>query len=650
MPKKSWRFFVVGFQLFTCLALKASTPIPSVEKLLPDDTLLVLTTPDFAKARELYHTSPQTQFWNDPAMKPFREKFLSKMHDNLIQPLEHDLGVDFNDYTNLPQGQITFAITQNGWPATGGQQPGLLFLMDTKNQGDKLKKDLVDLRKKWVDSGKTVRTEKIRNIDFSVLPISEKDIPKTLRKFSNSDNSDSNNNGDSTDNTFQTTNAPVSLYVGQYESLLILGTSAKPIEKVLVHLTGGQMPALGDLAAYDANRLAMFRDAPFYGWANAKSVIDLLNQKQDKENSEDPFAMLNPVKILTASGFSSLKTLAFSVQFASEGSTVQFFGSMPDSSRQGIFTVFPGQSKDAAPPSFVPADAVKFQRWRMDGQKAWTTLQKVLADISPQAKAGINFMIDTANTAAKEKDPDFDMNKNFFGNLGDDMMSYQKAPKGNTPAALNSAPSIFLIGSPNPDQLVSAFKFLLVLANPQSLTPKEREFLGRKIYTVELGAPSLPGANLAGPATRTLSYVAGSSYVAVSTDDSLLEEYLRSSDSTQKTLRDTPGLTDAIAKVNGTSAGVFGYENQVETTRAVFESLRNNSSTNSSRFGSSSATLPGFGSVPNAENMRGWMDFSLLPPFDKVSKYFSFSVYTISSTPDGIMFKMYAPVPGALRK
>ncbi len=650
MLKKSWRFFVVGFQLFTCFALNASAAIPPVEKLLPDDTLLVLTTPDFTKMRDIYHTSPQTQFWNDPAMRPFKEKFLAKMHEDLIQPLEHDMGVDFNDYTNLPQGQITFAITQNGWPAEDGQQPGMLFLMDTKDKSGQLKKNLVDLRKKWVDAGKTVRTEKIRNTDFSVIPISDKDIPKTLRKFSNSSSdsdSDSDNNKD-TPAPFSSTNTPNNLYVGQYESLLILGTSAKPIEKVLVHLTGGQMPSLGDLAAYDANRLAMFRDAPFYGWANTKSFLDLLTQKQSKDNPDDPFAMLNPVKILTAAGFTSLKTIAFSVQVANEGATVQLFASMPESSRQGIFTVFPGQSKDSSPPAFVPADAVKFQRWRVDGQKAWTTLQKVLADISPQAKAGINFMLDTANTAAKDKDPDFDINKNFFGNLGDDIMSYQKAAHGSTPADLNSAPSLFLIGSPNPDQLVSALKFLLVLANPQSATPKDRDFLGRKIYTVELGA--LPSQATSGQPSqaRSLSYAAGSSYVALSTDDSLLEEYLRSSDSTQKTLRETPGLSDAVAKVNGTSAGVFGYENQVETTRAVFDSLRNNASA-SPNFGASPG-LPGIGNLPNAEGIRSWMDFSLLPPFDKVSKYFGFSVYAISQNGDGITFKMFAPVPGALRK
>jgi hypothetical protein len=94
---------------------------------------------------------------------------------------------------------------------------------------------------------------------------------------------------------------------------------------------------------------------------------------------------------------------------------------------------------------------------------------------------------------------------------------------------------------------------------------------------------------------------------------------------------------------------VFGYENQVETTRAVFETLKNNANNASSNFGASPG-LPGIGTLPNTEGIRSWMDFSLLPPFDKVSKYFGFSVYAISANGDGITFKMYAPVPGALRK
>jgi len=111
------RWFPV-FTFFLGLALTASAAIPAVEKILPDDTLVLVTTPDFAKARQTYRSSPQTQLWDDPAMKPFKDKFLSKLNEDLIQPLEKDLGVKLDDYTNLPQGQITFAITQNGWPTT----------------------------------------------------------------------------------------------------------------------------------------------------------------------------------------------------------------------------------------------------------------------------------------------------------------------------------------------------------------------------------------------------------------------------------------------------------------------------------------------------------------------------------------------------
>jgi hypothetical protein len=636
------RLFVFG--VFATFAFAASAAIPSVEKILPDDTLAMVTTPDFTKARNTYHTAPQSQLWDDPAMKPFKDKFLEKLNENLIHPLEKDLGVKFDDYTNLLQGQITLAVTQNGWPATEGSKPGILFLLDTRNQGQ-LTKNLADLRKKWLEAGKSLRTEKIRNIDFSVVALSDNDVPKTIKKFSGPD---PQTNADES-----ATNAPkTEIYVGQSESLLIVGTAAKPIEKVLVHVSGGEMPALGDLAAYDANRLALFRDSPFYGWANTKSLLDLLTRRQATEDadSQDPFAMLNPTKILSAIGLSSLKTVAFSVQIANDGSTVQFFASMPESGRQGIFKVIPGEAKDSAPPAFVPADAVKFQRWRIDGKKGWDALQKVAADVFPSAKGAISFAIETANAAAKEKDPDFDLNKNFFGNLGDDMISYEKAPRGTSLPELNSPPSLFLLGSPNPDQIVAAFKFILMLTNPQGATPTEREFLGRKIYTAPMpGAAAAFGAGGAPGGPRTLSYAASSGYVAFSSDASMIEEYLRSSDSQQKALREAPGLTDAIAKAGGSSTGMLSYENQAETTRATFETLRN-SAAKTEGGPSPAAMMLGLGSLPNAGSLKDLMDFSLLPPFDKISKYFGFSVYTLSSTPDGMLLKMYEPVPASLRK
>src|SRR5262249_45059178 len=155
--------------------------------------------------------------------------------------------------------------------------------------------------------------------------------------------------------------------------------------------------------------------------------------------------------------------------------------------------------------------------------------------------------------AAKEKDPDFDIKRNLFGNLGDDLITYQKAPTGTSAAELNSPPGLILIGSPKADQLAAALKSILILVNQEGTPPVEREFLGRKIFSAHLPAGLLGGNPRA--TTQTLSYAASGGYVALTTDTAMLEEYLRSSDSKQKALRDASGLVDATGRIGGSGTG-----------------------------------------------------------------------------------------------
>ena len=107
----------------------------------------------------------------------------------------------------------------------------------------------------------------------------------------------------------------------------------------------------------------------------------------------------------------------------------------------------------------------------------------MLNDLSPQSLSAVNLILDTANARAKQTDPGFDLKKTLLANLGDDIISYERAPRGNTPAELQSPPSLFLLGSPNPEQLAVALKRLFVIF-PQGDAPAEREFLGRKIFSV----------------------------------------------------------------------------------------------------------------------------------------------------------------------
>ena len=652
--------FVIYHSLFVILLLafalsgwtfdsNAAAPIAPPEKLLPDDTLVLVTAPDFAKLRQIFKASAQSQLWNDPAMRPFKDKFVSKWNDDLVKPLERELNMHLDDYTSLLQGQLTLALTQNGALTTVDQPPGFLLLLDSRDRSNQLKTNLANIRKQWTDSGKTVRTEKIRGVDFSVLSVSSNDVPQTLRKLFPSQPPAQTVASESEPKKESSKNE---IYIGQVDSLLVLGNVSKVVERVVSRLTGGSSPVLADLAAYDANHQALFRDAPFYAWINIKAFIDMLSRKSAEPkdpDAPDPSGGLNFEKIAGATGLSGLKTVGLKLQVSSEGSLFQVFLGVPETARQGLFKILAGEAKDSNPPQFVPADAIKFQRWRIDGQKTWATLEKMLSDISPQAIGTINFLLDSANAAAREKDPAFDIKKNLIGNLGDDMVSYQKAPRGSSGSNAKTGASIFLLASPHPQELAAALKTIMGALNPQGGPPTEREFLGRKIFTVT--PPSLPlpiPTASAASAPRPLNVAASGSYVAFSSDASILEEYLRSSESQAKSLRETAGLNEAEQRVVGPGTGMFGYENQSETMRTLFDTLKNAPGGGTNALASPLAGAMGM-TGPQAV-FNGWMDFSLLPPFDKVAKYFYFTVYGGTATADGITFKVFAPTAPALRE
>jgi hypothetical protein len=384
---------------------------------------------------------------------------------------------------------------------------------------------------------------------------------------------------------------------------------------------------------------------------NTKALIDLITRKASESNESqapDPFGNITSQKVLASTGIDGLKTLAFKLQVGPDGSMSEFFLGVPEASRQGLFKLLGGEAKDSAVPAFVPADAVKFSRWRMDGQKVWATLDKIIGDISPGV---MNLLLGSAESAAKEKDPDFDIKKDLIGNLGDDLISYEKAAQATGDSGAKSTPSLVLLGSPNAEKLTAAVKTVLGALNPQA-APTQREFLGRKIITVTLPALPLPVPDAAGkpPGPRLFSLAASGGYMAMSADAAILEEYLRSSEKPGKALRESVGLADATQRVAGPGTVVFGFENQTETMRTTFDSFKVStaSGTTNANLTAMNLALTSLGMDPQT-NFMGWFDFSLLPSFDKVAKYFSFAVYGGKATVDGLSFKVFAPAPPAVR-
>jgi hypothetical protein len=610
-----------------CMGARAAVLPP--EKLLPKDTALLVTVPDSLRAWGILTNSPYGRLWQDPAVKAFKDKLTDKFGSDVITPLERSLGIQLSAYNGLAQGQATFAFLPITQPDKPEDHFAKLFLLDTKDRAAQLRTNLADIRQKWAAAGKPMKTRNIRDVEFTTLILSSEELSwnKILSKPNRAPAED--------DIVGKASTNKVEITFGQAGSLLLVSDSIQAIEKVLSIQAGGLLPALEEQPAFQADFAARLRGAPFYVWINVRDSIDLLTKTPASDDEEaNEASALKPDSPLAAAGLTGLTSASFTYRSLPEGLSAQLFVGVPETKRRGLFKAFVSEAKDSNPPAFVPSDVTKFWRWRINIPRSWSQLETMLNEFNPQYSSVINFVL---HTAGKDKDEHYDLKSELLGNLGDDIVHYEKAPQGNTLADLNSAPSLYLIGSPNAGKLAAALKTGLNFMG----AAKEREFLGRQICTLTTPAQGTMPAH-------SLSFAGSGGYVALSGETEILEDFLRSNDSQGKTLNDTPGLADAAQKVGGMGTGLFGFDNQNLSMRVLLEMLRRQPVTLQDILGSSSV-VSSVNTGDQAAKLRAWADFSLLPSYDALSQYFYFSVYAGGFSPEGFTLNFFAPTPPKLR-
>lgn len=597
----------------TFSALNAA--IPPAAKLLPPDTLAVLAVPDFAQYRTAVAMG-SGQLWSDPALRPFLEKLQAKFREEVLDKLEREAGIKLAEFAELLQGQLTLAITRNGWQGSTNPLPALVIVLDTRDKEEQLKARLGELRKKIAEAGLSLKAEVLRDVEFTTLRLAADD-PGAPR-----------------------------LTFGQVGSVLVLGTAPRALERVVAGLQGGGLPTLAEESAFAEDYQRFFRDAVVYGWINARPLVEVATQLATAAagaGGNNPMAP-QPGKLIEALGLKALKTLAFGVRISVEGTFVDLNVTAPRQERKGLLQLLATEPKDASIPGFVPVDTVGFWRWRLDGQRFWATIEATLEEIAPGT---LGFLTAQLDEALKQKDPNLNFRRSFLMNLGDDLISYQKAPRGTAAADLLAQPSLTLIGSPNPGQLLGALRSAIsLLPGPlASMEFKDREFLGQRIYS--LTVPDVTG----GGKPTELHFVASGGYLAISADTVILEEYLRRADARPKPLAEFPGLREAAEKVGGTGTGLFSFQNDVESLRMPWEALRQNKNLFLDLVTAQNPALKEAmsGQDDFQKKLSEWLDFSLLPPFERVARYFHFTVFAGQASNAGYLLKIFTPFPPGLR-
>jgi hypothetical protein len=626
------------FSAWFGLTVICPASVPPAEQLLPAEVHGMLSVPNWTAAMRAYDEFPLTRFWHDPAMKGFREKFMRKFQADVIEPMQRELGVQLKDYGGLMQGQFTMAIT----PGTGGDAtPGFVLLFDSGDKRDQLRTALTDLKKRWTDAGKPMKAERLRDVEFTTLILSSADLARTFAKAlpgTGASPAAGRDEGEEKKTEFS---------IGQSGPLLLAGTDLKAIEKILIRQSGGFVPSLAELPAYEANHNARFRDSLVFGWMNVRSLQEVIVQQTFRAQSRaksNPMAP-RPDRLMQSLGLSGLQSIAWNVRQSPDGTFGGLYLDVPEADRRGLLKILTAENKEAAPLPFVGSEVVKFNRWRLDGQKIWSTLEAMVGEIFPPISGLLQL---TLESAGKDRDPNFDLRKMLIGNLCDDIISIEKPARTSKLSDLQSPPKLVLLGSPRAEELAAALRtgthFLFPPVDNES--PGEREFLGRKIYSMPLPAkPSFDGSR---PVPQRFHFAGAGGYLAMSLEVALVEEFVRGTQPPGRPLREFPGLGEAAQRVGGMNSGLFGYENRTENLRLLFELLRQDPGAFEKLY-TSNVLTPGEATPQSRKNREEWLDFALLPPFDTVAKYFHFTVYGGDSGPGGLSFTVFSPTPPQLR-
>jgi hypothetical protein len=603
---------------------------PAPEKLISADTVALLTVPDWSKSKVGYAKSCAGRLWNDPEMKPFKEKFIQKLNAEAFGSLELGLGFGISNLLALAEGEATLVISQNGWDGTSPWQPAWLFLIETKDKSNQLKTNLTELKKKWLDSGRPIKATKIRDVEFAALAFSPGVITNQSEKADQKSSPGQNAAGSSHDSRIQKSD----WLLGQVDSLLLFGNSATNIDQTLARLSAGtsstNLVAQPDFAT---NQAALSRDSLAFGWIGLKQIVAVQAQKHRAAPTPGVQMLPLPEKILEASGLGGAQSFSFNWRETGTGTAMEFFLDVPSSSQKGIFKILAGETKESNPPPWVPADTVRFMRWRLDFQKAWSNLETMLTEISPQS--------------SKDKDPDFDLEKSLISNLGDDLIFFESRPAVETNAVSKRPSAIYLVGARNAEQLAASLHNISSILPADPGAPREREAQGRKIYSLTLPEVSLSEG--VKPSTNHVSFAVSSNYVAFASDPAVLAEFMRISNTTNRSLSDLPGFTEAAKSVGGMGTGLFGFINQHESLRKDWEELRNHPEALADLW-SAFALAKRLGLSEEIMSLQRWFNFAMLPAYETVAKHFHFAVYSGGVATNGFSFRLFSSDSAVLAK
>ncbi|MHC4193477.1 MAG: hypothetical protein ACYS8I_05355 [Planctomycetota bacterium] len=599
MKSAATRMFVVLIVSVVCTSAQAGT-LPKTAKLVPPETVLLVDIDDFAQFKTQFEKTTSYKLYKDPAMRAFVKDAKAKVRKKVNEADENDILRMFLNTESLPQGRVAVALVLNEQAKTA-KAPPLVAITQWGAKIDKVRDAVKELLKKNVElGGRNKRSEDYRGVKIGIA-VDEEDTP-----FNH-------------------------CFI---DDCFIISTNIDLIKFIIAHLKGASSPTLAGDNDYAATMKAVgpYHDVDLY--VNIKQLVKMAISEDTTPKTRTMMANL---------GFDNAASVGCSAGFAREPGS-SWSGKVfvkINGPKKGICKMLDVESSAIRPPRFIPGSACSAMFANLDVKKAFGELANILRILSPQA-AAIMYM--PLIPPSPQGEPGIQLKRDVIDHFGSQIVIARGI---NKPFSMDVPPTetFIALAVSNTKALEKSLSVLhsklLAANNPDA----KRELLGHTIYQLSIPlfnllagsrtpmqSPSAPNP----PQMPTFAFTVTDSHLILGVE-STVERAIRTLSSSEDTSMVSAKWFTTAKSALPSVVGLATMEDNAVAGELFWWLMKQGKKTLwgpniQPDVGSPSLSL---GPMQVAE----LFDFSLLPEFDAVRKYFGLSVSYGVSRPGGFFFE-----------
>jgi hypothetical protein len=580
--------------------------LPKTAKLIPPQTILLVDIDDFGQLRQQLKKTNVYKLYKDPSMSAVLEDFKTKRQEKL-RMLDNEFAQAIVEADILPQGRVAFAFMLHNYTKDANEPP-FLFISQWGQNIIKIKDALERIIEKDIEDGAHRKTEDYRDVNITTI----------IQKPSKAINY---------------------CFIDDY---IIVSTDLDILKFIIAHIQGAASPTLVNEADYTTTMKAIgpYHDVDFY--INIKQII----------NSDRALDATGEVKsIMTNLGLDNVVSLGGAIGLArgTGGSSSGTVFLKINGPKKGLFKMLDIESAPLRIPQFISASTSSVTIINLDIKKAYDELYNILFSFSPKYAAIMHIPL---LPQGPQGEPELQLKTDIIAPLGSQIVIARSI---NKPISETSRPIETLIAvainnrSALEKSLSLLYSNLIAANNPDA----RRELLGHTIYLADFSAfqpafklgqrrPMLSQPSAA--KKPKLAFTVTDTHLIIA-NESTVERTIRALSSTDVTSVSSSKWFNTAKSAIPPVVGLAGLEDNVALSEVFWQTLKERKK--SAKYKTQDLDIElGIALSSRApfpylvfSQTEDFFDFSLLPAFALVRKYFGLTAYYGVSRLDGFFFE-----------